>query len=74
VCVSIKETNANIPLKNIKNVFYALLTKAKGVGLGLTVIKLPTKVNKDPLSVRITMGEEIIFPSCVPRIVKNKKL
>ena len=62
VLVSLIDTGCGIPTKNMKKLFEPLFTtKAKGVGLGLTIAKDLTELNEGKIKVESREGEGTTF-------------
>ena len=67
VSLSVENTGIGIAPENLERIFEPLFTtKAKGIGLGLTVTKLLTEANESTISVESEVGKGTVFTVSFP--------
>ncbi|MDP2964878.1 MAG: ATP-binding protein [Pelolinea sp.] len=67
VSPKVKDTGIGIAKENLEKIFEPLFTtKAKGIGLGLTVTKLLTEANEGTISVESEVGKGTVFTVSFP--------
>jgi signal transduction histidine kinase/FixJ family two-component response regulator len=67
VVVSITDTGVGIPEENLEKLFQPLFTtKAKGIGLGLALVKMLVEGHGGSIEVESTVGEESTFTVKLP--------
>jgi len=67
VTVSITDTGAGIPKENLEKIFEPLFTtKAKGIGLGLALVKTLAEANGGSIEVQSEVGKGSIFTVKLP--------
>ena len=67
VLISVSDTGVGIPEKNLERIFEPLLTtKAKGIGLGLTLVKTLVEEHGGTVGVESRVGEGSTFTVRLP--------
>ncbi len=69
VCISVADTGCGIPEEHLEEIFKPLFTtKARGIGLGLTISKDLIDVNKGSIEVESVVGEGTTFTLKLPGV------
>ncbi len=72
--VDFVDTGVGIPPENLGKIFEPLFsTKAKGIGLGLTISKMLAEINGGKIKVKSTLGQGATFFLYLP-IFREKKV
>ena len=73
VSLMVEDNGVGIEKQNLEKIFEPLFTtKAKGIGLGLTVTKLLTEANEGSIKVASKLGKGTIFTSNFANKINEK--